>query len=130
MIKSVKSRVRIGKAMKVECTFKGKVEDYAMAWLHLTNNAREYPRIFLKHYNNSGCGVTVITPEKHVEEMKEYLESLSTYKWDGEKTVASLEVKVFNIEPVQTVTPLLGDWNCEPWDVEDDYAEILPSDEF
>lgn len=121
MIKNVKSKVRIGKAMKVECTFKGKVEDYAMAWLHLTNNAREYPRIFLKHYNNSGCGVTVITPEKCVDDMKEYLEGL---------THESLKVEVLNIEPVQTITPLLGDWNCDPWEDADDYAEILPSDEF
>lgn len=126
MIKNLKCKAKLGKAMKVECTFRGNDEDYAMAWLHLTNNAREYPNVFLKHYNDRGCGVTVITPEKYVENMKQYLEGLTTYRSDGEKEFASLEVEVWNIEPVQTITPLI-DWEGE--EAEDDYAEVLPYDD-
>jgi hypothetical protein len=67
MIKNVRIKAKIGKAVKISCTFKGSVQDYALAWLHLTNNAREYPNIFLKHWNSSGDSVYVITPEKYAE---------------------------------------------------------------
>lgn len=117
MIKNVRIKAKMGKAVKIYCRFNGNVQDYALAWLHLTNNAREYPKIFLKHYNNSGNGVTVITPEKHVEQMKEYLEGLSHDEF---------EVNIMDEEIVSTVTPVI-DWG-DNW-MNDDVLDELDSAE-
>lgn len=123
MIKGIKAKAKQGKAVKISATFKGSVENYALAWLHLTNNAREFPEIFLKHYNNSGNGVFVITPEKYVEKMKEYLTGFNTKEFT---------VKVWDEEPITTITPVI-DWGPTwgpgsediDWD-ELENAEVLP----
>lgn len=119
MIKNVRIKAKMGKAVKLSCSFEGSVQDYALAWLHLTNNAREYPKIFLKYYNNSGNGVTVITPEKYVEKMKDYLTGFNTGKF---------EVMIWDEEIVSTVTPVI-DWgdnwlNDDVWE-ELENAEVL-----
>ena len=102
--------------MKISATFEGSVENYAMAWLHLTNNAREFPEIFLKHYNNSGDSVFVVTPEKCVERMKDYLNGFNT---------SEFTVKIYDVETVPTITPLI-DWEATYEDEADDYVEVLP----
>lgn len=129
MIKKVFIKHRIGTAVKIDCKFEGSIEEYAMAWLHLTNNAREYPKIFLKHYNNSGNNVTVITTEKYQEKMKQYLKGLeqSTYK-DGELK-KTFTVDIWNVEIIQTITPLV-DWECDYEDDSDDDIQVLPEEEF
>lgn len=119
MIKKVVMKHKVGKAVKIECTFKGKLEDYAMAWLHLTNNAREYPFAFLKHYNNAGNNVTVITTEQYQEKMKEYLEGLAHDDFD---------VEVWDTTVIQTIIPLV-DWECDFKDSADDDVEVLPEQE-
>lgn len=129
MIKKVFIKHRIGTAVMIRSTFKGSVEDYAMAWLHLTNNAREYPKIFLKHYNNSGNTVTVITPAKYAEKMKEYLVGLSQYTCIDGELKKTFTVEIDSEETIQTITPLV-DWECDYEDDSDDDIQVLPEEEF
>lgn len=116
----IRTKVKQGKAVKISATFNGNVQDYALAWLHLTNNARENPNIFLKHWNNSGNSVYVVTPEKYADQMKEYLTGLNS---------SEFTVKIWDVETITTITPVI-DWcidykndaECE----EADNAEVLP----
>lgn len=131
MIKGIRIKAKQDKAVKITCEFKGSTESYALAWLHLTNNAREFPEIFLKHYNNSGNGVTVITPEKYVDKMKNYLRGLAQYKCENNELIPTLTIENFSEEKITTVTPVIdwgSDWKTttdEEWE-ELDNAEVLP----
>lgn len=122
MIKGIRIKAKQDKAVKITCEFKGSTENYALAWLHLTNNAREFPEIFLKHYNNSGNGVFVVTPEKYVDKMKDYLTGFNS---------SEFEVEIVDEEKITTVTPVIdwgSDWKTttdEEWE-ELDNAEVLP----
>lgn len=49
---------------------------YAMNWLKLTNNAREYHESFLKIENNAGRCVFVTCTKESAENVKDYLEWL------------------------------------------------------
>lgn len=122
MIKGISIKAKQDKAVKITCHFKGSTENYALAWLHLTNNAREFPEIFLKHYNNSGNTVFVVTREKYVDKMKDYLTGFNS---------SEFEVEIVDEEKVTTVTPVIdwgSDWKTttdEEWE-ELDNAEVLP----
>lgn len=122
MIKGIRIKAKQDKAVKITCEFKGSTENYALAWLHLTNNAREFPEIFLKHYNNSGNTVFVVTREKYVDKMKDYLTGFNS---------SEFEVEIVDEEKVTTVTPVIdwgSDWKTttdEEWE-ELDNAEVLP----
>lgn len=62
------------KATKISVYLNGDLQKYALSFLHIWNNAREYPNMFYKVENNSGNSVFVTCNPKYVEEMKEYLE--------------------------------------------------------
>lgn len=49
---------------------------YALSWLHLTNNAREFPHVFYDFSNNSGNGIDVVCSADESENVKEYLSEL------------------------------------------------------
>lgn len=120
MVKDISIKARHGKAVKLSCTFKGSVQEYALAWLNLSNNAREYPDAFLKVSNNSGCGVFVITPEKYVAKMKEFLNGFNS---------SVFKVEIWDEESVPTITPMV-DWSANDfskvdWD-ELERIEVLP----
>lgn len=68
--------VEIVPAVTIQCEFEGKVADYAMMWLNLTNNAREYRKQFLKVENNYENTVWVTTTPETVKDMKDYLEGI------------------------------------------------------
>ena len=118
------NKIKVDKAVQIQYRFIGKVEDYALAWLHLTNNAREYPNVFLKHWNNSGNVVTVVTPKSAVDDMKHYLNGLS---------FGDFRTEFFYETEVTTVTPVI-DWDTvavKPgitWD-DLDYAVILDAED-
>ena len=116
-MKNVKIKSRLGKAVKIHCVWKGTIEEYALAWLHLTNNARENPQVFLKHYNNDRNSVFVVTPEKWAERVKDYL------------TGFTFDAEILDVSEVPTVTPIV-DWSAN-WGNDVDYdemdsAEVLP----
>ena len=72
-------------AILLTVDFSGKtIEDYAMAWLKLTNNAREYRDIIWKITNERDTNkVYVWCDPKRVETIKEFLTGI-TYRYDKE----------------------------------------------
>ena len=119
MIENIIIKAKKGKAVKLIYRFKGRTKDYAIAWLHLTNNAREFPKIFLHHYNNDGNCVYVITPKKHRDEMVQYLNGLA---------FGEFKTEMVSEEEIETITPLV-DWECTYTDDADDDVAVLPWDE-
>lgn len=64
------------KGFQIVATFKGSVEEYAMMWLNLTNNARENKNSFYNVENNCYNDIYVLTNEKDIEEVVDYLKRL------------------------------------------------------
>lgn len=62
------------KAVQLTVCLEGDVQKYALSFLHIWNNAREYPEMFYKVENNSGNDVIVTCRPKDAERIKEYLE--------------------------------------------------------
>lgn len=60
------------KAILLTVEFKGTIEEYAMAWLKLTNNAREYSDMIWKIHNCSGSEVFVYCNPKSAEAVKDF----------------------------------------------------------
>ena len=60
------------KAICLTVEFNGTVEEYAMAWLKLTNNAREYDNMIWKIHNCSGNEVFVYCNPKSVDAVKDF----------------------------------------------------------
>ena len=128
-IKKVYTKGEIGKAVKITANFEGKVHDYALAWLHLTNNAREYPNVFLKVWNTAGDSVMVLTTEKWANSVKDYLTGLTGIGvTDGDNQRTDFKVTIQDTEVVPTIKPLV-DWDADFEDVMDDFAEVLPAGE-
>lgn len=59
-------------AVMLEVDFSGTIEEYAMAWLKLTNNAREYSNMIWKIFNTRENNVYVICKPDSVEAVKEF----------------------------------------------------------
>lgn len=66
-------------------------DEYALDLLHIFNNAREYPTLILKLWNNSGNDIFILTPAHHVEEAKEYLEQFGEIVWIEDRVVHKLQ---------------------------------------
>lgn len=62
------------KAIQITVRLDGNIQEYALSFLHIWNNAREYPNMFYKVQNNSGNSVHVTCNSKYADEIKEYLE--------------------------------------------------------
>lgn len=62
------------KATRITVRLEGDVQKYALSFLHIWNNAREYPDMFYKVENNSGNDVYITCRTKDAESIKEYLE--------------------------------------------------------
>lgn len=60
------------KAVLLTVEFNGTVEEYAMAWLKLTNNAREYYNMIWKIQNTSKNTVYVYCNPKSAEAVKDF----------------------------------------------------------
>lgn len=90
MKKTIELFTRIETGFTYSCNFKGSVEEYALMWLKLTNNKREY-NCFEKITNDSGNGVYVLVNEdqEHAYKIADYLESigLEVYSKDETKIV-------------------------------------------
>lgn len=72
------------KATKISVELKSNTQEYALSFLHIWNNAREYPNMFYKVENNSGNSVFITCNPKYVDEVKEYLEQFGEI-WDTEE---------------------------------------------
>ena len=72
------------KAVLLTVEFKGTVEEYAMAWLKLTNNTREYGNMIWKIRNNSGNKVYVYCNPKSAEAVKDFCTGIVTFYHEEE----------------------------------------------
>lgn len=72
------------KAVLFSITLEGNTQEYALSFLHIWNNAREYPHMIYKVENNSGNSVFVTCNPKRAEEVKEYLEQFGEI-WNTEE---------------------------------------------
>ena len=70
----LKERIRFEKrdATMLTVDFSGSIEDYALAWLKLTNNAREYPDMIWRISNDKGNNVYVICNPKSAKAVKDF----------------------------------------------------------
>lgn len=78
------------KGIEICATFHGSVEDYAMMWLHLTNNARENKHVFYQIRNNSGNDVFVLIADENDNKKAviDYLKRLELeINWEKKCTV-------------------------------------------
>lgn len=66
-------------AVLLTVDFSGTIEGYALAWLKLTNNAREYSDMIWKVFNNSENEVYVICNPKHAKAVKEFCTDIYAY---------------------------------------------------
>lgn len=68
------------KAVMLEVDFTGKtIEEYAMAWLKLTNNAREYSNLIWKISNTSGNTVYIICKPEAAENVKDFCTDIVSF---------------------------------------------------
>ena len=69
------------KAIQITVCIDGDVQRYATSFLHIWNNAREFPNSFYKVENISGSNNVFVTCRaKDAEEIKEYLEQFGEIK--------------------------------------------------
>lgn len=73
------------KAIQVTVRLEGDVQTYALSFLHIWNNAREYPRSFYKVENIAGSNNVIVTCNPaDVENVKEYLENFGEIRYTEE----------------------------------------------
>lgn len=75
------------KAVLLTVEFKGTVEEYAMAWLKLTNNAREYNNMIWKIQNTSSNTVYVYCNPKSAEAVKDFCTGIVTFYHEEEDKI-------------------------------------------
>ena len=56
-----------------ECDFCGNVDEYALMWLNLTNNARVNSKVFLDFRNFDDNRVHIVAAKEHENEVNDYL---------------------------------------------------------
>lgn len=78
------------KAVLLTVEFKGTVEEYAMAWLKLTNNAREYSNMIWKIKNCSSNKVYVYCNPKSVEAVKDFCTGIVSFYHKDEDKIHSV----------------------------------------
>lgn len=69
-------------------------KDYALNFLHIWNNAREYPNMFYKVYNNRGNDIFVICNPKNKEDVIEYLEYFGEIRSVEEAKLITIKAKL------------------------------------
>lgn len=72
------------KAILLTVEFKGTVEEYAMAWLKLTNNTREYSNMIWKIQNTSSNTVYVYCNPKSAEAVKNFCTGIVSFYHEEE----------------------------------------------
>lgn len=70
------------KAILLTVKFKGSVEEYALAWLKLTNNAREYSNMIWKIQNSASDTVYVYCNPKSAEAVKDFCTGIVSYYYE------------------------------------------------
>lgn len=76
----IKFEYRKEETTKITVAIKGNVQEYALSFLHIWNNAREHENVFLKVENNSSNLVYVSCKTKYKDSVREYLEDFGTIR--------------------------------------------------
>ena len=78
------------KAVLLTVKFNGTVEEYAMAWLKLTNNAREYSNMIWKIKNTPGNIVYVYCNPKSIEAVRDFCTGIVSFYHEDENKIHSV----------------------------------------
>lgn len=78
------------KAVLLTVEFNGTVEEYAMAWLKLTNNAREYGNMIWKIKNSSSNTVYVYCNPRSAEAVRDFCTGIISFYREEEDRVHSV----------------------------------------
>lgn len=92
------------------------LNEYAMHWLAICNNAREYPKDFLKVENASGNNVYVACPKSSAKSMKDFLEWHGEVKEERRVYVCRPEY-VYEKKSSDFISSLYDGGEDEPWDI-------------
>lgn len=95
-------------AVLLTVEFDGSVEEYAMAWLKLTNNAREYSSTVWKIWNGRDNKVYVICNPKSAENVKDFCTGIVGFYHEDEKKMHYIG-KVVSQEDITVGVPIY-DW--------------------
>ena len=108
-------------AILLEVSFEGTTEEYALAWLKLTNNAREYSNMIWKIWNNPTSNVFVVCNPKYAEQIKEFCTGIISY-YHADTDTMNYIGKVVSEEEITVGVPLyeyestVADCNSDEWD--------------
>lgn len=116
------------KAVMLEVDFSGRtVEEYAMAWLKLTNNAREYSNLIWKIKNIPGSKVYVICKPEAVEQVREFCTDIVSFYSEDDDKIHSVG-KVLNESDVIVGVPVY-EWDstcdCDDPEWEEDFDKSI-----
>ena len=104
-------------AVMLTVDFSGKIEDYALAWLKLTNNAREYDNMIWKISNGRDSNVYVICNPKSAEAVKDFCTGIIT-SYDEKEDKVNYIVKVIDERKITVGVPLYEYESTESYDDE------------
>lgn len=113
-------------AVLFTCEFNGPVEGYALAFLKLYNNAREYKDMILHVSNNSGNKVYVISTKKAQKAVHEFLDGFYHY-YDSSNDKDYVIGTIVSEEEIEIGIPVYlyassFDWDDERWEEDMDKA--------
>lgn len=92
-------------AVLLTVDFSGSIEEYALAWLKLTNNAREYGNMIWHISNSSGNNVYVICNPKSADAVKEFCTGIVALYDEKEDAIHSIG-KVISEETITVGVPI------------------------
>ena len=96
-------------AVMLTVDFSGTIEEYAMAWLKLTNNAREYSNMIWKISNCSGNNVFVYCNPKSADTVKEFCTGIVSFYHEEDDSIHSIG-KVIDEQKITVGVPV---YECE-----------------
>lgn len=118
----LKEKIRFERKEAVMLTvdFSGSIENYALAWLKLTNNAREYKNMIWKISNDRGNEVYVICNPKSVNAVKEFCTGIIA-AYNGKEDKTDYIGKVIAEEKITVGVPIYEcdstyDYDDERWE--------------
>lgn len=98
-------RIERKKAVLLTVDFSGRIDEYALAWLKLTNNAREYPKMIWHISNDRDNNVYIYCNPKSAENIKEFVTGIvGCYREDEDKV--HYVGKVLNEEKIEVGFPV------------------------
>ena len=89
-MKMIKFGYKKGKAVMFTVSMPKKVEDYALVFLQMFNNVREYPHMFYRIENSSANSVFITCRTSDKESIRNWIEAFN----DTERIAEILGIKV------------------------------------